>query len=118
MSNNIKNQSAERTLSVIATIFLVLGIIAGVLSTIGGFVAYGELSEVNNAIGQYGEYSYQPADSVDVGMTSAIYSIVMGIFIIIASIYQWAIVKVFVNISHNTASLDSRLENIENKLHQ
>lgn len=117
MSHNIKNQAAEQTLSVITTIFLVLGIIAGVLSTIGGFVAYGELSEVNNAIGQYGEYSYQAA-SAEVGMTSAIYSIVMGIFIIIASIYQWAMVKVFINISRNTASLDSRLEKIENKLHQ
>lgn len=113
MSNNIKNQSAERTLSVIATIFLILGVALGLLTIIGGLVSYSELSSVSDTMGYGGYHEASIAASA-----SAISSIIAGVILIIASIFQWAIIKVFVNISHNTASLDSRLENIENKLHQ
>ena len=114
MSNNIKNQSAERTLSVIATIFLILGVALGLLTIIGGLVSYSELNSVSKSMAGYGGYH---EDSV-VLLSSAISSIIAGVIVIIASIFQWAIIKVFVNISHNTASLDSRLEKIENKLLQ
>lgn len=90
-----KYSGSENLVTVVATIFLVLGIIGSLILVIMGIVSLTE----------YNSYSYYGYHSEGLGVGAIIY----GVVILIVSLLQFGICKLYVNMSYRLTSIDKVL---------
>lgn len=93
-AKEIKLTGAERLLNFFAYFYLVIGLLASVACVVGGIML-----EVNKD-----SFLAQYVDGPDMGATL----IGTGIGIIIPTLVQFAVMKLFVNISHRLTSIDEK----------
>lgn len=91
-----KYSGSENMVSVIATIFLVLGILGSIVLVILGIVSLSEY----NSYSYYGGYH-----SEGMGVTAIIY----GVVILLVSLLQFGMCKLYVNMSYRLTSIDKVL---------
>lgn len=92
-----KYSSSENMVSVIATIFLVLGILGSIVLVILGIVSLSEY----NSYSYYGGYHHGEG----IGVTAIIY----GVVILLVSLLQFGMCKLYVNMSYRLTSIDKVL---------
>lgn len=90
-----KYSGSENLVTVVATIFLVLGIIGSLILVIMGIVSLTE----------YHSYSYYGYHSEGSGVGAIIY----GVVILFVSLLQFGICKLYVNMSYRLTSIDKVL---------
>lgn len=90
-----KYSGSENMVSVIATIFLVLGILGSIVLVILGIVSLSE----------YNSYSYYGYHSEGTGVGAIIY----GVVILLVSLLQFGLCKLYVNMSYRLTSIDKVL---------
>jgi uncharacterized membrane protein YgcG len=91
-----KYSGSENMVSVVATIFLVLGILGSIVLVILGIVSLSEY----NSYSYYGGYH-----SEGMGVTAIIY----GVVILLVSLLQFGMCKLYVNMSYRLTSIDKVL---------
>ena len=91
-----KYSGSENMVSVVATIFLVLGILGSIVLVILGIVS---LSEYNS----YSYYGGYHSEGMGVG------AIIYGVVILLVSLLQFGMCKLYVNMSYRLTSIDKVL---------
>lgn len=91
-----KYSGSENMVSVVATIFLVLGILGSIVLVILGIVS---LSEYNS----YSYYGGYHSEGMGVG------AIIYGVVILLVSLLQFGLCKLYVNMSYRLTSIDKVL---------
>ena len=87
--------SAERFLDIVNTTLKIIGIVIVCISVMTSLVMVG-----------------------DIGWEESLLVVFGSIFMLIAVLISWAIIKVFINISRNLFNISNRLKEIENKLNK
>lgn len=91
-----KYSGSENLVTVIATIFLVLGILGSIVLVIMGIVSLSEYNSYSYYGGYHGE---------GIGVTAIIY----GVVILLVSLLQFGMCKLYVNMSYRLTSIDKVL---------
>ena len=91
-----KYSGSENLVTVVATIFLVLGILGSIVLVILGIVS---LSEYNS----YSYYGGYHSEGMGVG------AIIYGVVILLVSLLQFGMCKLYVNMSYRLTSIDKVL---------
>ena len=91
-----KYSGSENLVTVVATIFLVLGILGSIVLVILGIVS---LSEYNS----YSYYGGYHSEGMGVG------AIIYGVVILLVSLLQFGLCKLYVNMSYRLTSIDKVL---------
>lgn len=98
------NSSAESILNIFSIILLVLGIIASISMIIAGI-------DVGTSIESTEDLAFLP-------IPKGLLLVVGGIIVLFATLIQWAIFKLFINISRNLFNLNYRMEEINEKMNR
>lgn len=91
------NKSAEKIVNIVATIYLILGILLVLIYCFAGLYQWAEYD-------RSGSYLFT--------------TIVMTVIYIGGILFFWAMMKVFINISNNLFNLNQRVDNIDQKLNR
>ena len=97
------NSSAENILNIFSSILLILGVIASIIWIIIGSMAF---------------FGVNVEGIEFLSVATGIQAIAIGVVVLLVSLIQWAMIKLFINISRNLFNLNYRVEEISNKLNR